>query len=263
MKRDHSDSGDPLGKPTEEQVTPSIFLKKTHAHTHSGMQEYLDSAFVFDGISPGACVRLCVRYRPQLSVAYGNFLPPTILHLFPWYHSPPSLWSASRWHSCLASFITVPWWMRRSHLHNALLERETETKAGTKGNTLELWTPIWTLWDTLFLLEVKRPRLFHSSTMYIKIFKLQVGHFVCLSFWYFVPFALTSILWAHGYPCWVCWKTIVEISLWKVKSWWCCRGKFRSVTTTSGLHFNGTMTVGQDYTTIHQIVAEIQFGLKR
>lgn len=91
MKRDHSDSGDPLGKPTEEQVTPSIFLKRTHAHTHSGMQEYLDSAFVFDGISPGACVRLCVRYRPQLSVAYGNFLPPTILHLFPWYHSPPSL----------------------------------------------------------------------------------------------------------------------------------------------------------------------------
>lgn len=159
MKCDHSDSRDPLREPTEEQVTPSIFLKKTHTHTHSGMQEYLDSAFVFDGIGPGACVRLCVRYRPQLSVAYGNFLPPTILHLFPWYHSPPSLWSASRWHSCLASFITVPWWMRRSHLHNALLERETEMKAETKGNTLELWTPIWTLWDTLFLMEVKRQHL--------------------------------------------------------------------------------------------------------
>lgn len=88
MKCDRSDRRDPLRKLTEGQATPCIFPKKTH--THSGIQEYLQSVSLAYGISP-ECVYVCVFYRPGFSVDYGNVLPPTIPHLFPWYHSPPSL----------------------------------------------------------------------------------------------------------------------------------------------------------------------------
>lgn len=130
IKCDHSYSRDPLRKPTEKQVIPSIFPKKTDTHSSKNtlIQSFYLMASVLECVS--VCVCVSMRYRSEFSVAYGNVLPPTILHLFPWYHSPPSLWSASRWHSCLASFITAPWWMRRPHLHNT----SGAWDVGTKGN---------------------------------------------------------------------------------------------------------------------------------
>lgn len=52
----------------------------------------------------------------DFSVAYGNSSIHTSGPLVP--PTPLPLWSASKWHSCLAAFITVLWWMSRPHLHN-------------------------------------------------------------------------------------------------------------------------------------------------
>lgn len=114
MKCDHSDRRDPL----RTRLHPSYFQRK-HAHTHEYRVTSNQTLYLMESV---LCACVCVSTALRFSVAYGNVLPPTIPHLFPWYHSPPSLWSLSRWHSCLASLFTVPWWMRWPHLHNNLLE---------------------------------------------------------------------------------------------------------------------------------------------
>lgn len=67
-------------------------------------------------------IHVCLGHWEIFLVAYGNVLPPIIVHLVAWYHPPPlpliPLWSASKWHSCLAAFITALRWMSRPHLHN-------------------------------------------------------------------------------------------------------------------------------------------------
>lgn len=122
-------------RPAEDQVTPFIFPKKTH--THESRVTSNQTLYLMESV---LCV--CVSTALRFSVAYGNVLPPTITHLFPWYHSPPSLWSLSRWHSCLASLFTVPWWMRWPHLHNNLLEmgaREQKKNHLNSGCPFELY----------------------------------------------------------------------------------------------------------------------------
>lgn len=115
-----------------------LHTSKKSRRCHTTILEHIDSVHLPDGISFEVCefvgARACVCCRPEFSVAYGNVLPPTILHLLLWYHSPSSLWSASRWHSCLASFITALWWMRWPHLHNSA----RAGVAGMKGNPQEI-----------------------------------------------------------------------------------------------------------------------------
>lgn len=111
---DHDDSGEPA----QEQVALLciFFERKSDDRTQS-------TPLCTGGFSPsvwwyGFHFKCCVSGL-SFSVAYGNVLPPMMLHLLLQHHSPPSLWSASRWHSCLASSIAGLWWMRRPHLHNS------------------------------------------------------------------------------------------------------------------------------------------------
>lgn len=62
MKCDHSDSRDPLREPTEEQVTPSIFLKKTHTHTHTQAcrNTLIRPLYLMASVLEHACVCVCV-----------------------------------------------------------------------------------------------------------------------------------------------------------------------------------------------------------
>lgn len=62
MKCDHSDSRDPIRKPTEEQVTPSIFLKKTHTQTHTQAcrNTLIRPLYLMASVLEHVCVCVCV-----------------------------------------------------------------------------------------------------------------------------------------------------------------------------------------------------------
>lgn len=106
-----------------------IFFERKATTTHKCLW-----TLCFQPIHLMVQVSKCCVSGQDFSVAYGNVLRPTILHLLLDYHSPPSLWSASRWHSCLASFIAALRWMRRPHLHNS----GGAGVAGAKGKPQEL-----------------------------------------------------------------------------------------------------------------------------
>lgn len=169
---------------TAETRAENLLRNRLHLHTfkksrhfHTNHLEHIDSVHLSDGISFEVCEYVCSRacvcgcWRPEFSVAYGNVLPPTILHLLLWYHSPSSLWSASRWHSCLASFITALWWMRRPHLHNSaragVVEwKETHKSSRTLDTHLKHVRHVW------FLFEEKATHLLKCAWIRISCSKL-------------------------------------------------------------------------------------------
>lgn len=108
----------------------------------------------------------------DFSVAYGNVLPPIIVHLVPWYPPPPiPLWSASKWHSCLAAFITTLWWMSRPHLHNTAeiwVQMEGKLQELSMSSTWSFLTP-----------TCRRPHIEVRSNILFLLVWGACGRFTC------------------------------------------------------------------------------------
>lgn len=120
MNCDRSDRRDLLKKTTKEQVTPSISLQKM-------CSIFRNRSFP---------LRVC--YRPNLSVAYGNVLPPTVRD----HICSPGTTSCAGFDLGPDDIPAWPHWKRRPHLHNNLPALDA-----SPGNPLELCLSSWTLRD--------------------------------------------------------------------------------------------------------------------